>query len=895
MNKYKKLAVSVVSLVMAGGMTLSFAACDNTDTPDDSNKPVTPGEITDVKEVNADYSDADATSAGADKVKDFKVPTASTTPSQTKLTPKTNGEGKLETSSSVTLKMDIGDDAKRGVAYTSDMISGKVTLVDGKQYTGSSLKPAWAALSQKLGFGVEYAFGAKNAKFDFYDKSSGGIGSIDLFTDTVAAIVSEGLENKDTFLDLSLYMDYMPNYKAFLNANQASYMSIVSDTATGAMYYAPYYDGNDDVEKYVLTKTNWVTSLLDSTTTTDTTTFKAQADAKGVTGDTSSVKSFMGTKGSWKVKTTTSDGKSTTNLVVSYDAALAAAKDESKPLGAALKAAGVTDLSKLTSGNIVDLQNAAIQVTRGTVTGGQLLAILQAYVDVAYQKEDGSKFYAKRSNLFNGYDAGWDADVMTALYRCVVTNPSLLKSGKAGNTIGGTDATPLNQLYGLMAREGHMQRQSDVYSFAGELYGVRGLESRFEFTYIDENGVLQDARTQSATYNAMDKLHDLVKEGLLNVGIKNVGASQSSYYSTNEDGATAEALMIHDYVNTQTPTGFEVDGVVEKGTYAIEDGYYFTPIVTPVSKWNTGADKAAVMRFTESWRSVKNSGFAIPYDAVKNSPEKLSAVLMFIDYLFSEDGQLAMTYGPKSENKTGLNGIWYNEEATAAQVAAGTYFEYEGKKYYSETFYAGKYQPTLTDNAMNAYLGQEVNGIKYDGTSSGWLKDAKCVRSYTNYARYVVGSALAVGNKLQSFEYQCTSDMGKYGASVVDTCVNNGTIKHPYVNISDIKKENKSLWYLISPSAVAYTQAEAKFVNDNASALNKTIFTGEKVATNYLWAIAVNGFDTKIKVGDASIGANALACRNNLNGFNLSTYVEYKQNGFRRLVEYFDFATLAKA
>lgn len=850
MKLNKKVALAAVSVVMAGTLAFSMTACK----PDE--------------DVNDGFS--------SDK--------------QAVLTPKTEN-GKLSYAKSTTLTFDIGDDSKRNVAFTSDLISGQVTLVDGKNYTAASLKPAWQAMSDKLGFTLKSQFKAKSAKYDAYS-GDGTLNTVDLFTDSVSSITTAALANPNLFLDLSQYLDYMPNYKAFIEADTATYMSLLSNTKTGAMYYAPYYDGNDDIEKYVLTKTNWVESLLDADEGDTTTTWATQLTAKNLTlSNGYAAESFMGTTGSWTVDTLASDS-ATANVVklkVNYDAALADAKDSAKPLGAALTAAGVT-VSSLTSGNIVDLMNEALKLSTKP-TGAQLLKILQAYIDVAYQTEAGAKFYTKRSEVFNGYNAGWDVDLLTALYRCLVTNPSLLKSGVKGSTIGGDGATPLNMLYGLCARENHMQRQSDVYSFAGELFGVRGLESRYEFSYIGNGGALQDARAQTTTYEAMDKMNKLVQEGLVYTGAS-VVSGQTSYFSQKDGADTVEALMIHDYVNTQTPEGFALEGI---GKAKSEAGYYFTPIITPVSKWNDGTEK--MMRFTESWRAVKNSGFAIPYDSVKDNSEKLAAMLAFIDYLYSPDGQIAMSYGPMATNKTGDGGFWFNEEATAAQISAGTFFEFEGKKYYSETFYAGKYQPTLTDNTLKAYLGSEpVNGIEYKETkqenipASGNAWRVGCQRSYTNFARYVIGSALAVGNKLQSFEYQATCEMGKDGASVVDTAVQKGILKHPYLNAADVKsKADNNLWYLSSPSALPLTQAEAKYISESCNNLVKTLFTGEKVATNYLWNILVNGLGNSNKVADVACGATGKECIDNINTQNFGTYLTYKRNAFNRLKAYFNF------
>ena len=846
MKTNKKVAIASVAVVMAGTMAFAMTAC---------------------------------------KPKD----------ESTKLLPKLE-DGKLSYSKDTTLTFDIGDDSKRNVAYTADIISGEIKLIDGKNYTASSLKPAWQAMSDKLGFKLKSQFKAKTAKYDAY-AGDGTLGTVDLFTDTVAFITTAALANPSLFLDLNQYLEYMPNYKAFIEADTATYMSLLSDTNTGAMYYAPYYDGNDDIEKYVLTKTNWVESLLDAESGDTATTWKTQLDAKSLTlSNGYAAESFMGKTGSWTIDTLASDS-ATANVVklkVDYGAALAAANDPTQPLGEALTDAGVT-VGSLASGNIVDLQNEALKLSTKP-TGAQLLKILQTYIDVAYKTDAGAKFYEKRSEVFNGHNAGWDVDLLTALYRCLVTNPSLLSSGVKGDKIGGESATPLKMLYGLCAREAHMQRQSDVYSFAGELYGARGLESRYEFSYIGSNGALQDARGQEATYEAMDKMNKLVQEGLVYTG-KSVASGKTSFASTTAgaDGTSAtnnvEALMIHDYVNTQTGEGYALQedlGIKAKA----EEGYYFTPIITPVSKWNDGAEK--YMRFTESWRAVKNSGFAIPYESVKDNPEKLSALLAFIDYLFSPDGQIAMTYGPKADNKKGDNGFWYNEEATAEQVTAGKYFEYEGKKYYSETFYAGKYQPTLTENTLKAYLGTEaVYGIEYkeNKATSGNAWKVGCQRSYTNFARYVIGSALAVGNKLQSFEYQATCEMGKDGASVVDAAIQKGVLKHPYLNIAQVKANaGGNLWYLSSPSGLPLTQAEAKYITESCTNLVKTLFSGEKNAsTNYLWNIIANGLGNSTEVASVACGKTGAECIEKINGQNFGTYLGYKRNAFDRLKAYFKF------
>ncbi|MGN1103510.1 MAG: hypothetical protein ACI4QI_01410, partial [Candidatus Coproplasma sp.] len=764
-------------------------------------------------------------------------------------------------SSTTQLVCDIGDDEKRSVSFANgNYVSGTITLPDGKQYTSDSLKPAWAALESKLGLDVVDNFSVKSNKVTTAINNttdSGKLSARDIITDGAKTIN----DNAELFLDLSNYLDEMPNYAKFLEENPIVRLSLTSDTETGAMYVAPYFDGYDDIEKYDLFKTNWVIALLDNTTGGDTTTtYKSHIETKNAANKTSldathaSISAYIGQTGHWSVDILDKDGKKVEDgITVNYDKALAAATNETTPLGAAIAAAAgrVYDGD---SGNIVDFMNFAINLSEGEVTGAKLLSMLQEYIKVAYYKTGtDTPFYTqagyKLSDVFAGNSAAWDVDLYAALGRCLVTNPSLLKSGSSGNTIGGANATPLSNLYLVAARQSNMQRVVDITGFVGELYGIRGIEGYNIYTYIDANGDVQDVRGDYESYNAFNEFSKFYAEGLVFTG----GASsdgQVSFYVEN----SVEVLSYHDYVNTQTPAGFQLEGVVS-GTYSIENDYYLTPIISPVSKWNTSSSydpttyeptDTEIMRMINSWRSVKDTGFAVPVDAVKNNPEKLKAVLSFIDYLFSDDGQITMTYGPKADDANSTNGFWYNREATADEIAKGQYFEYEGKKLYSETTYGdGIYVPTVTDKVKQLYYGNEVNGIKVDGKMTGDNAfTTSCARSYTNFARYVIGSALPIGNKLQSFEYQMTSEMGKSGAQVVATALDTGVIRHPSVTLTN---QYDNPWYTLVPTVLPYTEDE-KTLNTQAIMVSETgqdrYFTNNKNNTTNLYIeIIKNGFD----------------------------------------------------
>lgn len=829
MNKYKKIAVAAVSVVMAGTMVVSLAGCDK--------KPSTKKTTGTMSRVEGFMQDAWKTA-----VNGYTNPTG--TSSQTKLTPKVkSGTKELDYAANTTLNTYLGyDNAERGIKYASKHIEklganvgGDATTatVYGVNYVAGDLKPAWKALSDtlKIKFNDDYDGSKTDKHMEQVSQSTLGINGHQVFTASAGNINQQGAQG--TLLNIADYLEYMPNYKAFLDANPIVRLSLTAD-ASGAMYMIPYFDGNDDIEKFVLLRKDFVETLLDgkSGETLSTVTWKAQSTAKGLTGTASYAEAFMGQTAddSYEIDVTDpevldtaatklwgnnphsidTEGLTTENankklaktvkVKVDYGAALDAAKNESTPLGAAVKdAAGKAYTG--TSGNIVDLQNFAINEKAGEVTGGKLLTILREYVKVAY-KQGTNSFYVgankKLSDVFNSAYAAWDVDLYTALGRCFVTCGSMMD--------GETKET--KDLYLLAGREHKAQRYNDTVSMAGELYGVRGLESRYQYTYIKADGNVADARNYAATYEALDKMNKLQKEGLY----AEMGDSSrvvANWTTTNNTSNTGvQALSLHDYVQTQTAkAGFEA----EKSNGA--NPFNLAPVLTPVSKWDTNDDgtKDTTMRFTESWRGVKNTGWCISYNGVKDNADKLSASLALVDYFFSNDGQLLMTYGPMSQrgNDTAAlsaaseanGGFWYAEEVTdSAKIAASTetvggqlvvkeaskaqYFTFGNKLYVGE-YYNGRQIPRMTNSSYEMF------------TKIG-------SQSFTDYARYYIGSALNIGNKDQGFEYQCTAKCGLAGSQIVNIALVNGTVKHPIQQVPAVGTVNATNWYTLAPSLLPY-------------------------------------------------------------------------------------------
>ena len=911
MNKKKKIAISVVSTLMAGAMLVPLAACGGGNDPDPG-----PGDQTEVQPYGkrsttiptTAYNGTGTTDAKGVMVKAEKTPVYPNT---------------------TTLNMNIcdGSNKDRQITYDSSQISSAAVMPDNYRYTGGEkgagdLKPAWWQMSQSLGVNFKNTATAKSSDKQITDlKDEGTLGNHHIVTGSGAKIT----ENSTLFLDLNEYLDYMPNYKAFLNANEIVKWSLTSDTESGAMYYAPYFDGNNDIEKYVISHREWTRSLLDATDLSKATTKWSESKTGKTDAKTDAqvyVEPFMGTTGSYEVDTT--DPADTTKLVkvvVDYGAAKTAADTAGTPLNTAIKEA-YAGFTTATSGNIVDIQNDVINGTAGAVTGAQLTKILQAYIDVAYHKKDSSdKFYTKRSEVFNSTYAAWDVDLLVGLSRCVVTSYKLF-TGKPG------DANA-NQIYAMAGRQGTTQRRTDLVSFVGELYGVRGLEPRAsDYMYIGKDGNLIDSRDKADMYNAMNRLNALTKEGLVYTG-------ETDASKINSKTADILPFLIHDYSQTQTTDGFYLQNIAGLTNANIASDFDFAPILTPVSKWDedeSGAIEAdEYFRFTESWRAVKNTGFAVPKAAVEGKPAELAAVLAFIDYLFSNDGQIVATYGPMSTNGNSTstdapaNGFWYATEVTDKNIAdyaekyegteqyhikdayKGEYFTYNNKLYTSETKYLGRAIPTLTTNNLNYYYGLSVNGhklgegdTKNGGSGVGYIGTP--ARNYTNYARGIIGGALPIGNKDQGFEYQATAACGLDGSAVVSVALNNGSIRHLVQEVKNKEKApeyaKNTYWYTLVPTTLPIDSGDGADLGGQTKLMGGSTASGlfcnssdvknGAPRTNLLIDLMFYGYGASGKniCNDQTLGAvpaDAAACITKANDYDLQKRIEIYAKGWNAL------------
>lgn len=653
------------------------------------------------------------------------------------------------------LRMATGyNSTKTGLFFDAEVAGDGVTLADGKTYHAGDLKPTWVEVQNRLGMVFEDKYQGNSAakEFDYWKEQ---LDQVDMVSGTAAKLSEFGVAG--SLVNIADYLDMMPNFKAYLDANPIIRMTITGDTSTGAIYISPYFDGVSDIERMPLMRTDWVVKLLDGDGE-----FAAEASGKTAAPV---YEPYMPTSGKVTVDVVKADGSGVETVTKDYD----------------------------TAGNIVAKMNEA-----GSLSGVDAVNMLRTYIDEAYAGYYGTE----RSNLFVGQNAAWDADELVALLRCVVAN---------AKTLNGTDT-----VQGLFTREdNNNQRRVDMYRFAGTLFGVRGLESRKDFLYVGSDGALHDARQEPATYEALNRMNAMVAEGLISKAFVDSAEEKTQTYLENDLG-----FMHYDY--NQTQTIYNEDGK----TLDSEAGEKYMAAMVPVARWYDGTDPNGVyMRFTESWRSVKTDGWGISKAGVGDDQDKLYACLKLIDYAYSEEGQILMSYGPD------------------AFIGEGTFM------------FNGKEMPVIAD-ATRAELWAKAKG------------------NYTNYARQYLGSTLSF-LKSQAFEYQCTTEVGREGAGYISTAIGLGTIHHPELAVT----ENK--WYTSVPTILPTTSVENDQINGMTN-LGNDKFGQSKEQNNVLVNIIVGGY-TEEGMSDAATAAGVVS-----SDWSGAQYLQLQNDAWDRALDFYN-------
>ena len=552
------------------------------------------------------------------------------------------------------LDISINYNGAQGVSMREDSYTNPV---DGLNYTKGKILPLWSRLGELTGYGIKdacsYSTGTINTDFDNiqtdkYASQTSSKRTIDLLYANTSKINPAGAAGQA--VNLLDHLDEMPNFKAFLNdaENQGIKETITYD---GGIYYTPYYDGMNYIEKMISVNHAWVQTLLDANDTTDfDQTTNGTGAAKNVLQE-AKYQPFMDDNYNYP--------DAETEVVVSTS------KETNKTKKIVIKQ----------TTNIIKQQNELLATG---ATGAQLAQQLIDYLNAAFDGQVGAgKTYEKLSDIFLSEQAAYNADELIALMRVVKANPGKLTG----------DAT--SEIEVFCPRGATNNRCDNIQDFMG-IWGVQGTTGEKDMLYFDADGKLRDAGSTQATYDALDYLQQIYDEGLIINDFSNTSDTVSggtyylNRYFSHTDKNPGNGFMVYDYnastsaCNLRDSAG--IGTLASKLTNNQTSTRYFAPIITPLSYWTTKTSdndyakgikdnraNQTLMRYTEDNRGLKSTSWMIP-----SNSDNITGALAMMDIMFSEKGAWLNNFGPES----------YWEEANPT------------------TTYAGKKTPKLSANAL---------------------------------------------------------------------------------------------------------------------------------------------------------------------------------------------------
>ncbi|HHX76082.1 MAG TPA: hypothetical protein GX698_01740 [Acholeplasmataceae bacterium] len=466
----------------------------------------------------------------------------------------------------------------------------------GKTYVQGDLLPAWERIGELTNtrFHDKAVASDKSTNEQFTRLLGTGFKDIDLVNGTGALIGDAGVQG--SFVDLSQYLDQMPNISAFFEANPSVKQSITSHD--GSIYFTPYFDGINELEHMFLARIDWIKDILDAPSTDgfDTAEYELGTNYVKETPDTAN----------YEVTVANSNG--TTRKV-----------------------------TKSRTQNVIDVLRA-VEVK----TGKNLADAFMGYIKSTYGNNHG---YAKLSDIFAGTDASYDVDELVALMYVIDANPNYILRQVPTGTIGSIE------MYFPREKGGNRVRQM----FRGlEMFGLRGASSRNEWLYIGEDGELHDARAGQQVdkfISSVNQLSNLVKDGLIpnvsgfsttNLRQELLSGAAPAPSEDNPNPTGRFGFLTFDYNASSTTTG-----LIENGGKKLDPDMEFQAILPPVVDWR-GDGK--YIHFSESNRSVKNEAWGIPASILEKDRSVLDRALAIVDgmYDYSEPESLGNIhlYGP---------------------------------------------------------------------------------------------------------------------------------------------------------------------------------------------------------------------------------------------------------
>lgn len=478
--------------------------------------------------------------------------------------------------------------------------------IDGMTYTQGSLLPTWNRIQELTKTTVREASGYRASTLDNaytsiatagYKSETNSSQYIDLFYNSVSNLRTAG--NAGGLLDLTSYItaEKMPNLYAYLEANPAIKKAI---TTSGKIYYAPYLDGDNEVEKTFIIDTTMVRKVLEDAANGD----------EAISGANAAANTLQGVKYTPFITT-----ESTKVTILENGEAVE------------------KDVNAVE--NIIAQQNT---ILNEGATGKQLAEQLVTYIKAKYP------FYGDDVwELYVGEKAAYNTDELVALMRVIKANPALL-TGDANAEIE------------VFIPRGESSESVESVLDLLQLFGVQGVDAENGNFYFAADGTLNALETTTASYQALDILSALYDEGLILESFYHSEATrQSNRYLDQYFKKTATqnyyGFMMYDDASIVTTANDEYEGIgtVREGKEI--KGIY--SILPPRTYWSTTANTALndltstegkeLVRYYESNRSLQTTSWAIP--AVSDN---IDGALRIMDFMYSDLGQLIQNYGPET-------------------------------------------------------------------------------------------------------------------------------------------------------------------------------------------------------------------------------------------------------
>ena len=702
--------------------------------------------------------------------------------------------------------------------------------VDKKTYKKDDVLPTWKAFAEKTKTTIYEASDYKGKETvdapilenDDFKSQKDKNQQIDVLYQKTNQINTWGSANK--MIKLDEHLDDMPNFKKYLEKNKFVKKDITSPD--GHIYYTPYFDSYNDVERCLIMDTSLVEKVVDAT----------------------SFDNF---------DTTNNGGTNPAVNVVqkgSYTPFICA--DNNYPAATTVKVSvngEAKDMTiKQTGYNIIAEQNKLLAA--GT-TGKALAKQFKDYLVAAFGDNVGEgKVYSKYSEIFTAQQAAYNTDELIALMRVVKANPGVI-SGDANA-----------EVETLQPRGEDNSRIQNILQFA-QIWGVQGLVSEKDFLYYTNDGKLNDARSTKASYQVLQNLAAIYEEGLIVTDFWYKGASQNknlwlqkNYQKTLDNWGYG--LLEYDYVATQVVANDEYEGVgtastQRKGAAAQMTVQGIKPILAPLAYWPTGSvtvdtdltdfSQKTLMRHYDENRSTKDTGFCIP----KNT-DNIKGALRLVDYVWSKMGRLIQDYGPEA--------YWNKPQVEAGKDSLAAGLTYDASKSYVATDYIeGELVPIIS------------TPVKQMWKESG--------NDYWSFMRGYIGSTHGIGHeRSKSIQLQCCNYYGQKGLADLETTFANG--------VSDVSLNNKKVvdgktvitWNTSVPTA-NYNEPASSVANENYSAI-VNFWNNSKYAVKPLgWVYVVQA------AKGADLSTTVLGQDTNSNDYTYNDVVN-QQTQFNRLYLY---------